>query len=298
MHEVLWGTALALGVVGLALLIERAAPRSWRRRPASKLALALVLAVLFTGIAVIAGVAGAALAALASIAVAAPVLLHRARRAHRIEQAIARLGDPVAQAESIARLGAMLGTAPSWPTPGAYLRWAQVVIYVAASASRAGVVEIALEWLGRLDVARLDDERRAARAQAAAACSIQTRDRARAREEIARVARPAPNAVFERAITALEMLLDALDGVSPERVEKRARETAAEEPEGSVRATLLMARAHALADLARREDALEVLRDLRTVETSMPLLERVVRHGGPASTLAEALLAEAGGPYR
>jgi hypothetical protein len=59
-----------------------------------------------------------------------------------------------------------------------------------------------------------------------------------------------------------------------------------------------MARAHALAALDRRDEALAELRELRAGEPDVPLLQRVARQAGPASPLAELLLVDGGTAYR
>ena len=56
--------------------------------------------------------------------------------------------------------------------------------------------------------------------------------------------------------------------------------------------------ASALAALGRREDARAALVELRKQAPKERMLERVVRHRGPASPIAESVLAETGTPYR
>ena len=89
----------------------------------------------------------------------------------------------------------------------------------------------------------------------------------------------------------------ALEG-DADRAEAAARKGLANETEGQLRVTWGMAHAHALAAMGRRDEALAALRELRQKHAEMNVLERVARHAGPASPLAETLLIDNDAPYR
>jgi hypothetical protein len=130
-----------------------------------------------------------------------------------------------------------------------------------------------------------------------AVASIALRDRGRARQVLASVRRPVPAVMWERALAALEVLLEAIDGDAA-AAETRAAAGLAAETVPAVRSAWRTARAHALAALHRREEALAELRELRAGEPDHRVLERVARQGGPASPLAESLLVDGGTAYR
>ena len=111
------------------------------------------------------------------------------------------------------------------------------------------------------------------------------------------VARPVSDPLWERALAAHEALLAALDGEA-EPAEAASRAGFATEPDPILRLTWKMAHAHALAALGRDDEARAALLEVRDQAPDPQPLERVVRHGGPASPLAKALLTDTGAPYR
>jgi hypothetical protein len=167
-------------------------------------------------------------------------------------------------------------------------RW---VLGIAANVGGAGHPRQALEWIARLEPTAMGRVVATMHAQHEAVFRTTSGDRDGARQAIARVPRPAM-APWEDALQALEALLEALDGDAAAAVERSARalDTAATGPS---RVTWQMARAHALARAGAVEDAREVIRVMRNEEGAAPL-RRLVAHDGPASRLAEVLLAERG----
>ena len=292
----LFGAALGLGLVVCWIATLRAFPRGWGVSR-GRLALSGVLLVVLLSCAGAFFGRGVAIAAsVGALAVIEPVLLVRARRARQIHHAVEALRDPEARDRNLALLAELVGEPPS---DFRYLNWSRIVAFVAAGASRAELADEALRWIERIDRARVDRVGVASRAQIMAAAHIALGQRQRAREVIAEVPRPVPGPLWERALTALETLLAALEGSpDPERAEAMARAGLEAEPDPMLRQTWYAAHAHALAALGRRDDARAALVRLRELAPKERPLERVVRHRGPASPIAEALLAESGMPYR
>jgi hypothetical protein len=109
------------------------------------------------------------------------------------------------------------------------------------------------------------------------------------------VTRPAVPPLMERALVATEALLDALEGTRDD-VDARTSTALQNESDPIVRMLWLATRAHALSRADRRDEARDTLREIH--RTDPRALERIVRAGGPASPLAEGLLAEVATPYR
>jgi hypothetical protein len=170
-------------------------------------------------------------------------------------------------------------------------RW---VLSIAASVSRAGHPQRALDWTMRVEHGVLGRPLAAIHAQHEAVFRIAIGDREGARRAIARASRPAI-APWEDALLALEALLDALEG-NPEAV--LSRTSGPLEAEGAITSRVVWqaARAHAQAKLGAIEEARSTLRTIRS-ESGDEVIHRVAMQNGPASRLAEALLAE-GGAYR
>ena len=167
-------------------------------------------------------------------------------------------------------------------------RW---VLTIAANVARAGHPERALEWTTRIERGVLGRPLATMHAQHEAAFRLATGDRAGARRAIERASRPAIEP-WEDALLALEALLDALEGDAEAAVARTTGPLAANPPRLS-RAMWQMARAHAQARLGATDEARDTLRALRNDEGDA-LLRRTVAHEGPASRLAESLLAEQG----
>jgi tetratricopeptide (TPR) repeat protein len=271
-------------------------PPTWQRlSSARQLVLFVVLTALFWVVTVFYGPGVTSLALTCAFVVLVPVTWGRVRRARAVEAALAALSNPESRARALADLNHLRGSAPAG-TPQ-YRRWARLAMYIAQQASRADLPEQALAWGEEIDPARLDATALALRTQLIAACSIAVGQRARARAELGRVRRPAGDVLWERALQALETLLDALEG-NVEKAEATARREGGLEKEPALRVTWLVAHAHALAALGRREEALDVLRKARDSMPEVKLLERVVRHAGPASALATSLLGDGASAYR
>jgi hypothetical protein len=177
-----------------------------------------------------------------------------------------------------------------------YRAYAMAAIRLAGDADEAGLYSSALRFVEEIDEARLDRNSCALRAASVAMYLLRSGDQAGARATLARIPRPAPRPVTERSLEAFDALLLALEGGAQE-AEARAR--AALERKDGVRVppmwkTVL---AHALAGQGLRDEARNVLRELAA---SVPrALERISRHQGPASPIADALLGdESALPYR
>jgi hypothetical protein len=218
-----------------------------------------------------------------------------ARRAMRVRRLLERLEGPNAEG-ALAALeheveGLRGGRGGEKPDYEHRARW---VLTIASNVARAGHPKRALEWTTRIEAGVLGRPVAAMHAQHEAAFRIATGDREGARRAIARAPRPAI-APWEDALSALEALLEGLDGDAQAAIERATRAIEAT-PLGLSRATWQMARAHGQAKTGALEDARDTLRSLRS-EGGEALLRRVVAHGGPASRVAEAMLAE-GGAYR
>ncbi len=184
-------------------------------------------------------------------------------------------------------LSELIGPPPSL----LYRDWAGQMHFLAVSLARAGHYEEAVRWANQLDVERLDASTLASRAQLLAAVLLLLGHRERARSVLGSVPRPAADRVLERSLTATSMLVESLTG-GIAGAELASREALVHERDPAIRATWHSARAHALAALGRRDEALQSLRSL-VEETKDPApLQRVVRHDGPASELAQAVLSE------
>ncbi len=291
--DLLFGASVGAALFLVSIALFRRYPASWRTAGVRQSAVGAALVSLAVAFASWHYDRQTALYLAAfAVVLSVPLSLHRANRANAIERALAGLRVEAEREQCRRALVGLVGK-PSGFEP--YSRWARTVTYVAAGAVRAGFHEDGLYWCERLDRRRLDFEVSASRAQIMAAAFVALRDRKSAREVIASVPRPVRTPVWERALTAMTVLLDALEGDFAS-AEVRAREGLARETELVLKQTWRAARAHALAALERRDEAMQELRDLRTDDAGN--LERIARHGGPASPLAEALMAEGGAPYR
>ncbi len=297
-----FGIVLGLVVATVVIALFRLYPRSWKISPRYQAPAAFVLLLLFTTTSGLVGHETALMAAAAAVALATPLVARRARRARTIDRAIRDLTVPERREEALAVLVAQVGPPPmrmrDWSS------WSKIVLFVAAHVARAGLPREALSLVDRIDRALLDPYTTGVRAQIVAACCVPLGERERARRELTTVARPARDALFERAIVATEILLDALDGAPT--AEARARSSLAAERDPHVGSTLRAALAHALAASGQRDEAVAELRKL-AAETPpppkdglplQPVLERVARQRGPASPLAEAILGGQSTPYR
>jgi hypothetical protein len=170
-------------------------------------------------------------------------------------------------------------------------RW---VLSIAASVSRAGHPQRALDWTKRVEHGVLGRPLAAIHAQHEAVFRIAIGDREGARRAIARAGRPAIPP-WEDALLALEALLEALEG-DADAVLLRTNAPLDRGGPATTRVVWLAARAHAQAKVGAIEDARVTLRSIRS-EGGDDFIRRLVTHNGPASRLAEALLAE-GGAYR
>lgn len=292
MHpEIVYGIGIGLGLVALWIGALRLYPRSWKFPKSAVLRIGVALVALLTFMTVAVGhdvvLTGTAL----GIAVSTPFYWRRVRRARLLEHALSELLVPERRAAALSVIGAQLGPPPDRIRP--FATWARSVLWVASRMARAGLAPEALAWLDRVDPARVGITVAALRSQLVAVCCIGIGDLARARAEIARIRRPAEPALHERALVATELLLDALEGTDVDVV-ARAREALAKETDAVVAGTLHAVLAHALAARGLRDEALAELRQLPPADPDAPglsPLERVARHRGPASPLAESLLA-------
>jgi hypothetical protein len=112
---------------------------------------------------------------------------------------------------------------------------------------------------------------------------------------IALLRRAAEPASYERALQALETLLEALEGDAREALMRAEKGLAVRDPD-AVRISWQMAEVHALAATGAQANAQDRLRSMR-VEHGPLVLGRVAAHRGPASALATALMAS-DVPYR
>ncbi len=131
-------------------------------------------------------------------------------------------------------------------------------------------------------------------AQIEAALRIGMNERARAREALARADRPAPEP-WEEALRAHEALLEALEGDAHAAAAQAAQRLEAP-PKGHMKVIWQTVRAHALAKLGDTEEARRMLLAMRA-EWGGAFVRRVATHAGPASQLAESVIAD-GGAYR
>jgi hypothetical protein len=247
--------------------------------------------VLFTLESFLIGPGGAALSAALGGAVLVSLLALRTRKARAIVRASALLGDERTRAEACRAIEHLLGPAPARAT-GAYRRWANLAMLAAGQAAQASAAREALGWAERIDPTGLEPAVVAVRALFVSDLTLAiSHDRAEARRVLTGVPRPSADPPTERALAAHEALLDALTG-DAESAEGRAKAGLAAESEPILRWKWQFARAHALASLERRDEALEVVRALARADNGELALTNLVCHAGPASPLAESLLTE------
>jgi hypothetical protein len=176
-----------------------------------------------------------------------------------------------------------------------YRAWATWTLYAVSKAYTKGQLEAAARWAESIDRLRLGDDASGVQAYWAAASRIALGDRKAAREHIASARRPAKPPMYESILSALEALLDALDGPAPS-VLPRIDRALAGSLDPQARPVWLASRAHALHATGAEGECRELLRKLHAEHGDL-VLQRIVRHQGPASEAAAALLASSG-PYR
>jgi|GEM_PF-7082063 len=164
----------------------------------------------------------------------------------------------------------------------------------AETALVANLPEPALRWLHTLPPV-LEPALAGAAAQYRAAAHLRLGQIVAARHALASTTRPAATPAFELALQALDALVDVIDGAPGGEARADAALAGAALPD-ALRITWSMVKAHALAARAAGDEARTLLRELREAHGD-EVVARVVRHGGPASGVAERLLASEG-PYR
>jgi hypothetical protein len=176
-----------------------------------------------------------------------------------------------------------------------YAAWVQWTLHAAARASTAGYPADALRWTEGIDPRRVDRKLRCMHAQHAATFRLLQGDAPGARALLAASPRPAEPKEMELAIQALEGLLEAIDGDAVAALARAdaALATAAAAP---FRKIWLATRAHALVVSGAEAEARAVLFATRAEHGDLALTG-IVRHRGPASAAAEAVLASQA-PYR
>lgn len=169
-------------------------------------------------------------------------------------------------------------------------RYVALVLMATGPLTQAGMWETARAQLRGLDEISLSESQAVLRNQALATCELQFNDPEAAQQAIDRIRRPTEGSI-EIWLVAMEALLMAVRGESEKALAHLGGQNTDDNP--SLRASHRLVHAHILAKRGRTEDALEELRSLRK-EAGRAGLERVVSPRGPASSLAEQLLNEAG----
>ncbi len=178
----------------------------------------------------------------------------------------------------------------------AYARYARTADTVGVWLDAAGLTSAAVDTMQRVRAADLKPLARAQHVQQLVAFRIRCGDRETARQELATLTRPVPDALWEDAVAALEALLLVLEG-DPNQGEARARPALERARQPAIRATWQAVLAHALAAQGARDEAVAILREMRSTHGA-EVLSRVVRHRGAASAIAETLQVESETPYR
>jgi hypothetical protein len=177
-----------------------------------------------------------------------------------------------------------------------YLGYVQGAVSASQKLKEAGLTAEAVRVLEELDESRLGALHKAMRSHVLAGCRFQSGDRDAARKELSRISRPVSDLVWEDAVASFEALIAVLDG-DPREAEARARPALARAARPELRGAWQSVLAHALAAQGSREEAKELLREIRAA-LGPESLARIVRHQGAASPIAAMLQAESGAPYR
>lgn len=259
--------------------------------------LALYGVVLFLGVATggVFGPLGAAMFGIATNVFIGSRSLQVLRREQRVRGLLERVRGPDAD-EALALLerevenlrGGHGGEKPNYEHRA---RW---VLGIATQVYRAGHPERALEWTTKLELGIVGRPLAAMYAQHEAVFRIAIGDREGARRAVARAPRPAV-APWEEQLSALDALFEALEGDAEAALRRTNGALDAASPTVA-RSSWQVVRAHAQARLGATEEARTTLRAIRS-ESGEDAIRRIVTHDGPASRLAEMLIAE-GGAYR
>lgn len=167
-------------------------------------------------------------------------------------------------------------------------RHVALVLMATGPLTQAGLWGEARDGLLSLDEDSLSEPQLVLRNQALATCELQFDDVKAAQKAIDRIARPTESSI-EVWLLAMEALLMAVRGESEQAMAHLGDQNVDENP--SLRASHRLVRAHVLASRKEVAAALEEL-SLLEQEAGRAGLERVVLPRGPASPLAERLLAE------
>lgn len=168
-------------------------------------------------------------------------------------------------------------------------RYIALVLMATGPLTQAGMWSEARERLRSLGDDALSESQAVLRNQALATCELQFDDVDAAQRAIDQIRRPTEDPI-EVWLVAIEALLMAVRGQSDEALSHLGARNTGDNP--SLRASHRLVHAHILADRGEEDAALEELRSLRQ-EAGIAGLERVRLPRGPASPLAERLLAEA-----
>lgn len=304
--DLLWG--LVLGVTGAALTLasSRLFPADWKVPRAAQVRLAATMFAFLLVSTLVVGREVTTLGSVLGFTLGGLMVMKRARRARLVVAALRDVlaATPETRERAFEHVRTLLGPPPARARE--HQAWVQTVLYVAAHLQRVEMAHEALSLADALDRSRLAAPTLGVRAQLVAACAVTLGDRARARKELASVPREKVSPLYQRALGAMDLLLDALEDTPADDLEDRCRKALSGEVDASVKHLARAALAHALAGSGRREEARaelralrdEAARDAQALGTPTSILARVVRHRGPASPLAEAVLASEGTPYR
>jgi hypothetical protein len=239
------------------------------------------------------GALGAVIGGLAASAFFSYRLNQALRRWKRVTALIKDVTGPDS-AKRLAGLSALEAEIQWMLALGKYEQRALWVLGAASLAVAAGQYDRALAWTHQIDPSRLSRTVAAKHAELEAGLRILVRDREGARRALARAPRPAPGE-WEESLLAIGALLEALDG-DVRSADERASSALAKGPRAGIKRVWQTVRAHALVKLDSADAATALLHDIRA-EHGVDALRRVIAHAGPASPLAERVLAEQG-PYR
>jgi hypothetical protein len=167
-------------------------------------------------------------------------------------------------------------------------RHTALVLMATGPLTQAGMWAESRELLLGLDDATMAEAQAVLRNQALATCELQFGDVAAAQRAIDRIRRPTEHSV-EIWLVAIEALLMAVRGQSAAALAHLGEQHTDDNP--SLRASHRLVHAHILAGRGDTEAALDALRSLKR-ETGREGLRRVLVPRGPASLLAEQLLAD------
>jgi hypothetical protein len=241
------------------------------------------------------GLPGAAGTGAVIVSLMAVSLAREQRKARSFARLCAALSGPEPE-QAWSELGNVLARARTSlkRRKNGYVAYARLALHVALRASQAGLDAKGMELLASLDPLELGELCGLCVLQLAS-MRFKLRDRAGARQAIGLASRPASPAAVERSLSALEALLDALEGDAS--VRQRAEAALASAAEQGIRGTWRAVQAHALASSGAHDAAREALAALQAEQGDVAL-QQVVAHDGPASPLAGSLLAGAVHAYR